>query len=44
MPKKNTLLYLILDIYPINTVTIKNTSIGPFVDEFAKAFARRIIY
>ena len=42
--KKNGTLRFIQDLQPVNRVTIRNTGIGPTIDEFAEAFAERSIY
>jgi transposase InsO family protein len=42
--KKNGKLRFIQDMQPPNKVTIRNTGIGPVVDEFAEEFAGRAIY
>ena len=44
MPKKNDTLRFILDLQPVNKVTIRNARIRPTIDEFAEAFAGRSIY
>ena len=44
MPKKNGSLRFIQDLQPVNKVTIRNSGVGPVVDEFAEAFVRRAIY
>ena len=44
MPKKNGTLRFIQDLQPVNKVTIRNTGVGPSIDEFAEAFAGRSIY
>ena len=44
VPKKNTTLHFIQDLQPINKVKIQNAGIGPTINEFMEAFARRSIY
>ncbi|CAM6126535.1 unnamed protein product [Calypogeia fissa] len=44
VPKKLGALRFIQDLQPINKVTIRNMGIGPIVDEFTEAFARRAVY
>ena len=44
VPKKNGSLRFIQDLQPVNKVTIRNSGVGPIVDEFAEAFAGRAIY
>ena len=44
VPKKNGTLRFIQDLQPVNKVTIRNTGVGPSIDEFAEAFAGRSIY
>ena len=40
VPKKNGTLRFIQDLQPVNKVTIiRNTGVGPLIDEFAEAFA-----
>jgi hypothetical protein len=38
------MLRFIQDLHPVKKVTIRNTGIGPTIDEFAEAFAGRSIY
>ena len=42
--KKNGSLRFIQDLQPVNKVTIRNSGVGPIVDEFAEAFAGRDVY
>ena len=42
--KKNGTLWFIQDLQPVNKVTIRNTGVGPSIDESAEAFAGRSIY
>ena len=42
--KKDGRLRFIQDMQPVNKVTIRNSGIGPIVDEFAEMFAGRAIY
>ncbi|KAL3691330.1 hypothetical protein R1sor_004981 [Riccia sorocarpa] len=42
--KKTGSLRFIQDMQPVNGVTIRNAGVGPIVDEFAEAFARRAVY
>jgi hypothetical protein len=44
VPKKNGTLRFIQDLEPVNKVTIRNAGVGPNIDEFAEAFAGRLIY
>ena len=44
VPKKNGTSRFIQDLQPVNRVTIRNAGIGPTIDEFAEAFARKSIY
>ena len=44
VPKKNGSLWFIQDLQPVNKVTIRNSGVGPIVDEFAEGFAGRAIY
>ena len=44
VPKKNGSLRFIQDLQPVNQVTIRNSGVGPIVDEFAEEFAGRAIY
>jgi hypothetical protein len=44
VPKKNGTLRFIHDLQPVNKVTIRNSGVGPIVDEFVEAFAGRAIY
>ena len=44
VPKKNNTFCFIQDLQPVNKVTIRNVGIGPTIDEFVEAFARRSIY
>ena len=44
MPKKNGSLRFISDLQPVNKVTIRNSGIGPCVNEFAEAYAGWSIY
>ena len=44
VPKKNGSLRFIQDLQPVNKVTIRNSGVGPIVDEFAEEFAGRAIY
>jgi hypothetical protein len=39
VPKKNGSLRFIQDLQPVNQVTIRNSGVGPIVDEFAEEFA-----
>jgi molybdopterin-biosynthesis enzyme MoeA-like protein len=41
VPKKNETLRFLQDLQPVNKVTIRNGGVGPTIDEFAEAFARR---
>ena len=43
VPKKNGSLRFIQDLKLVNKVTIRNSKVGPVVDEL-EAFARRAIY
>ena len=42
--KKNWSFRFIQDLQQVNKVTIRNSGVGPVVDEFAEAFAGRAIY
>ena len=42
--KKNGGLRFIQDMQPVNKVTIRNSGVGPLVEEFAEEFAGRSIY
>ena len=42
--KKDGRLRFIQDMQPMNQVTIRNSGVGPIVDEFAEMFAGRAIY
>ena len=44
VPKNNGSLRFIQDLQPMNKVTIWNSGVGPIVNEFAEAFAKRAIY
>jgi hypothetical protein len=44
VPKKNGALRFIQDLQPVNKVTIRNSGVGPIVDEFAEEFAGQAIY
>ena len=44
VPKKNGSLWFIQDLQPVNKVTIRNSGVGPIVDEFVEALAGRAIY
>ena len=44
VPKKNGTLRFIQDLQPVNKVTICSSGVGPSIDEFAEAFARRSTY
>ena len=41
--KKNGSLHFIQDLQPMNKVTIRNSRVGPVVDEFVEVFAGRAI-
>ena len=34
IPKKNGMMRFIQDLQPVNKVTIRNTGVGPLIDEF----------
>ena len=42
--KKNGSLRFIQYLQPVNKITIRNSGVGPIVDEFAEAFAGCVIY
>ena len=44
VPKKNGTLRFIQDLQPVNKVTSRNAGIRTTIDEFAEAFAGRLIY
>jgi hypothetical protein len=44
VPKKNGTLRFIQDLQPVNKVTIRNSGVGPIVNEFAEAFVGHAIY